>query len=184
MLLVLSVVLATSVLGIVGLRESVSAQDVPPINKVLIRASVRVEDISRNDLADFVFNVDNDVFFYPGVLTSETVVPGPDGGLEGSEHLQTGIFNGFPFETYIVINKVEEGRYMIHQGDGLVSYKTIYTVRTGFGGNSAVFSTNSIVEGPGISADQISEFTSISFQNLLDYLGKDGNVWVSIAKDL
>lgn len=160
----------------VGLTVNTArAQEVPVQSTVFSTASVLVNNMKRKDLYDFVTTIQNDNLWWIGVAETILIEEG-DRNKVGEKYIQRGFFNGEPFDTTIEITSGLRGFFVTLKGSSpALSYEALYTFNSAPGGK-ARFTTISTVTGFGLSPEFLNQYNDVSFNNMLNVLGKTGTI--------
>lgn len=157
------------------LVNTTKAQEVPVQSTVFSTATVLMDDMKRKDLYDFVTTIQNDNLWWIGVAETILVEEG-DKNKVGEKYIQRGYFNGAPFDTTIEITAGKKGFFVVLKGSSpALSYEALYTFNTA-PGNKARFTTISTVTGYGLSPEFLNQYNEVSFNNMLNVLGKTGTI--------
>jgi hypothetical protein len=160
--------------------ETLDVNAVDGKTAIMSTSIVEVDNMTPEDLFDFVTNIENDLLYYPGIQDVELLVEG-DEDLVGTLYLQSGEFMGFPFVTTINITHGKYGKYVVLRGESAgLSYVAEYHFHK-HGQNGAIFQTTSIVNGYGLSPETQIQYQQFSYNQMLTVLGKTGTVNVPFA---
>lgn len=157
---------------------SAQAQQLPETATVYSSVSVRVDDVSKSELFDFVTDLENDKLWFPGILSSDLVETGPNGGPVGNIYNQVAIIDaqGTTAVNDIKVLAEREDRYFIINSDGnIADYYAIYTFRSSANGGG-VWTLWSKYEAPGLTEETFTQFIEGAFYSLLEYYGSTGKV--------
>jgi hypothetical protein len=162
--------------------SSVQAQELPPYNHIYVKARIEFEGISKNQLFEFITNMENDELWWEGVESTEMVSGSLNGPFNDRAYLQTGSFNGFPYTNVIDITGGRYGKYMSLEAESpFLAYRSRYDFHRNWCGNVIVTST-SWVDGYGITPELMSSTIEQAFENLEDHLGVESDYTLVVGK--
>ncbi len=140
---------------------------------VIVDCTMTVNNTTAQELYDFVSDLNNDHFWYPGII-STTLISGNGGS--GSLYLQTADLGAGAFDNNIYVKVARDGKRVVLEGTGdFITYTANYRFKDKNNGK-AEFRNFSKVSGPGLTQDALNQYETFSLSNLMNHLGKTGNI--------
>lgn len=145
---------------------------------VSIDGDVVIQDMSPAEVYGFVHDLNNDPLWYPGVLSSQLI--SGDGG-PGTVYQESFYYNGYIVPIYATILDVTTNEEVWFTSNGVFTNLTRYSFIAQ--GDDTKFRIKSMVELPeGIPAAFMQDYMNLTFSNLLNALGAEGEITTNAPK--
>ncbi len=159
-----------------AITSQVQAQTLPPAATIYSSVSVYVDDVNFVTLHDFITDLDNDILWFPGIVSTELIVDGNKPGAIGNQYYQIADFGGITTYTTIdVISEVRPFTFLIEGSSAISEYTAFYVVTPQHNGG-AVFTLNSVYTAPGLTEETFSGLISYALGGLLTHYNSAGHV--------
>jgi hypothetical protein len=132
-----------------------------------------INNTTKEEVFDYLANLENDVHWYPGTLSS-TLVSGNGGA--GTVYQETVFFFEQEIPVTATVLKVKPHRSFWFTSGGVFTNLTNYRVRKA-GHHKVRFTLDSTVEATnGVTQEFFEQYLTLAFQNLLTAMGKTGTI--------
>lgn len=149
-----------------------------PSDYFFTRASLTVDDMTVPALFNFTSNGENDVYWYPGVVSSVAVQG--NGGV-GTVYNQVLNFGGVILNSSFEIIGRIPNKLIVQKASGAFENYGVYVYRPVAGGKAKITIYGAVKRAPEVTKEGLEFIMNVAYPTLLNYLGKTGTytVWVS-----
>lgn len=150
--------------------------EAPGVTQVVsVQGYVDIEDISKQEVFDYISNLENDTQWYPGTLTSEQICG--DGGAK-SQYKEVVALTGTPIEITATVMRVIPGTAVWFKSDNVLPNVSNYLVTRRGHDTVRMTLTSSVGLPDGYSEADLETYLELVLNSLLTALGKEGTVVV------
>lgn len=150
-----------------------------PTEYYYTKGTVAVDDINVPTLFRFTSNGENDVYWYPGVVSS--VKTAGNGGA-GTTYVQTLDFGGFQLISNLNILYRIPNNTLVQKATGAFENYAIYSYDPLPGGGAELTIYSAVRKAPGVDVATLEFILNNTFPMLLNYLGKTGTYSVLVLE--